>query len=108
MTGGLLAIASVLAWSVAQQDIDLDLVGGQQDRPAKFVVDINTDRAAEFANLPGIGPITAAAIVDHRIAIGDFKTIDQILEVKGVGPKTLLRVRKFLRIASSADAAERD
>lgn len=60
-------------------------------------VDINRADAAGLAVLPGIGPVRARAIVDHRERRGQFQCPEDIVEVKGVGPKTLERLRPWLR-----------
>lgn len=106
-----LAIAMVLIWSAFHRDHDgagnVDRAGSQRSLPVEFLVDVNTDRWVEFANLPGIGPVTAKAIVEYRVAMGGFKTVDQLIDVKGIGPKTLSRVRRFLVVGEEGSVDER-
>lgn len=52
-------------------------------------VNINEATAEELATLPGIGPVTAASIVDYREQNGGFDSVDQLTEVNGIGPATL-------------------
>ncbi len=52
-------------------------------------VDINTADEAGLARLPGIGPVQAHAIFEHRQAHGSFATCDGLLGVSGIGPATL-------------------
>lgn len=59
-------------------------------------VDLNHAGAAELEGLPGIGPATAAAIIDYRTQNGPFATIEQLLEVPGIGPAKLDAVREFV------------
>ena len=47
-------------------------------------VNINTAEESELMTLPGIGKVRAAAIVDHRKVYGDFQTIEDIMNVKGI------------------------
>ncbi len=47
------------------------------------LVDLNTATAAELDALPGVGPATAAAIIDHRHRNGPFRTVDDLAEVRG-------------------------
>lgn len=62
-------------------------------------VNINTASAAEIAAaLKGIGLKKAQAIVDYRKKFGDFKTIDELTAVKGVGEKTLQKNRQKISI----------
>lgn len=53
------------------------------------VININTAHPAELMTLKGVGVKTAQAIVDYRELMGEFKTVDELTKVKGVGQKTL-------------------
>ena len=50
------------------------------------VVALNSATAAELTALPGVGEATAAAIVAHREANGPFTTVEQLMDVRGIGP----------------------
>ncbi|WP_421192517.1 ComEA family DNA-binding protein [Aeromonas jandaei] len=52
-------------------------------------VDINTATLAELTNLKGIGDKKAQAIVDYREKQGKFTSVDQLVDVSGIGPATL-------------------
>lgn len=52
-------------------------------------VDINTATLAELTNLKGIGDKKAQAIVDYREKQGKFTSVDQLVDVNGIGPATL-------------------
>jgi len=67
---------------------------------------LQVDRAtaADWERLPGIGPALAARIVAERAAHGPFLTPDGLLRVRGIGPKTVARLRPFLR-SGPADSA---
>lgn len=56
-------------------------------------VNLNTAGLAELDTLPGVGPATAQAIIDHRTRNGPFRSVDQLLEVKGIGPAKLAEMR---------------
>lgn len=56
----------------------------------------NTATAAELQRLPHIGPKTAEAIVQYRQEHGPFKSIEELDNVKRIGPKTIKRIRPFL------------
>ena len=56
----------------------------------------NAAGRAEWDRLPGIGPVTAIAIVEHRASHGPFRGPDDLLEVRGIGPATLEKLRPLL------------
>ena len=59
-------------------------------------VDLNTASSQTIQALPGIGPATAMAILQERER-GCFQDLDSLTRVKGVGPKTLERLRPFIK-----------
>ena len=68
-------------------------------------VNINTADAATLAQgISGIGPSKAQAIVDYRTANGSFASIEDLVNVQGIGFKTLDRIREFV-IAAPGDTA---
>lgn len=56
-------------------------------------VNINTASEHQLRRLNGIGEVTARAIVEYREAHGEFKSADELLNVKGIGEKTLEKFR---------------
>lgn len=65
--------------------------------PSGFTTNVNTAPALELAQVPGLGPTTAARIVEHREAHGPFASLEAILDVPGIGPATLEQMRPYLR-----------
>ena len=63
-------------------------------------ININTATQAEWEALNGIGPSKAKAIVDYRTQVGGFKSVDEITNVKGIGPKTLESIRPELALGA--------
>ncbi|MBY0346468.1 MAG: helix-hairpin-helix domain-containing protein [Neisseriaceae bacterium] len=61
-------------------------------------ININTATQTEWEALNGIGPSKAKAIVDYRTQVGGFKSIDEITNVKGIGSKTLEKIRPELML----------
>jgi competence protein ComEA len=62
------------------------------------VVAVNEADQAALETIPGIGPVTAAAIIAHRTEVGQFDSIDQLLEVTGIGPATLESMRPYITL----------
>jgi len=67
--------------------------------PARL--DLNSATRAELEALPGIGPTLARRIVEHRETTGGFKSVEDLLNINGIGEKTLLRVREWVRVADT-------
>ena len=66
--------------------------------PAAAPVDVNTATLEQLDVLPGIGPVTAQAILDWRSAHGAFTTVDELLEVDGIGEVTLADIRDLVTV----------
>ncbi len=62
-------------------------------------LNINRATALELEMLPGIGPVRARAIVEHRRRYGRFRAKGDIVAVKGIGPKTLARIEPLISTA---------
>ncbi|OGQ50196.1 MAG: hypothetical protein A3I09_05215 [Deltaproteobacteria bacterium RIFCSPLOWO2_02_FULL_47_10] len=60
-------------------------------------IDINTASASVLEVLPGIGPSLASKIIKYREEHGQFANIDELDNVNGIGPKTLEKLRKYLK-----------
>jgi len=61
-------------------------------------ININSATAAELDSLSGIGPTKAQAIIDYRNQNGPFRSIDDLLNVTGIGPKTLETIRDQITV----------
>jgi competence protein ComEA len=61
-------------------------------------VNLNTADAEALDALPGIGPATAAAILEHRGKIGSFTTVDELLDVPGIGEAKLEALRDLVTV----------
>jgi competence protein ComEA len=78
--------------------------GGGKTGPAGLVaaaarpVNINTAGQAELEELPGVGPVTAGAIVQWRTEHGRFSSPDELLEVSGIGEATLEKLRPHVTL----------
>jgi competence protein ComEA len=73
-----------------------EATGSEAGRPLR--VNINTGNASELERLPGVGPARAREIVRLRNERGAFGTVDELLDVRGIGPVTLERLRPFAAV----------
>lgn len=69
----------------------------QAARLAPRSIPINTASAAELERLPGIGPALAGRILLDRDRRGPFRSAEQLMRVRGIGPKTAEAIQPFLR-----------
>jgi len=67
-------------------------------KPPAHPININTAGATDLQQVPGIGPSTAQKILDTRKSYGSFKSVDDLLAIKGIGPKKLEKMRKYLTV----------
>ena len=61
-------------------------------------VDLNSATEEQLDGLPGVGPVTAAAIVAWRTANGSFTSVDQLADVDGIGPARLEKLRAQVHV----------
>ena len=62
------------------------------------LININTAPASELVKLKGIGEVKAAAIVEYRRINGNFKTVQDIMNVSGIGEKTFEKIRSQITV----------
>ena len=63
---------------------------------SQILVNINTAGKGELVKLPSIGPVTAEPIMRYRADFGRFNTIEELKNVKGIGSKTLDKVKTHI------------
>jgi competence protein ComEA len=65
---------------------------------AGVMVNLNAASQSELEELPGVGPVTAAAILQWRTDHGPFTSVDELLEVSGIGDATLAEIAPFVTL----------
>src|SRR6202521_1677945 len=78
---------------------------GKKKPPAK-PVDLNTATSEELQQVPGIGPATAEKILQMRKSYGSFKSVDDLVAIRGIGKKRLDKMRKYLTIGKPTVAGK--
>jgi len=80
-----------------------------QSKPAKAaatttVVNLNTATASQIATLPGIGEKAAQLIVEYREKNGGFKKVEELMNVKGIGEKSFLKLKPLVTVGDARPA----
>lgn len=91
------AMGSSVNSEPAAAPTDAPSTSGKTSAPGGLV-DLNAATVEELDTLPGIGPVTAAAIVAWRAANGRFTSIDQLGDVDGIGPARLEKLRDLVHV----------
>lgn len=73
-------------------------VGGTSATAVPGIVDLNSASLSDLDSLPGVGPSTAQAIIDYRVANGPYASVDDLLNVRGIGPSKLAAMRARVRV----------
>jgi comEA protein len=94
------AESEILAFKVAAERIAEEKVRNphekKQIRTVKSV-NINTSNKVKLMTIPGIGPVTAERIMRHREDYGLFESVEGLLKVKGIGPKTFEKIKNYIK-----------
>lgn len=76
-------------------------VSANKKKPPVKPVNINTATSEELQQVPGIGPATAQKILQMRKSYGPFKSVDDLLAIRGLGEKRLDKMRKYLTVGKA-------
>ena len=93
--------------AVANPAVAAELQSGaaETDSPATEGTDrveLNTADKAALETLPGVGPRTAELIIEYRAENGGFEKIEDLMNVRGIGERTFLRLRELVRVDAAA------
>ena len=80
----------------------------RMSHPTPDIIDLNRSTTKALEALPGIGPILAQRIVDHRRQIGTFQSIQDLDHIQGIGTQTLRAIRPLLKISQKFIATKQE
>jgi comEA protein len=98
-----MALLSTMRFSlvfIALCAISLGLAANK--KPPESPVNLNTATSEQLQQVPGIGPVTAEKILQMRKSYGAFKSVDDLRAVRGIGPKRLEKMRKYLTVGKTS------
>jgi comEA protein len=75
-------------------------------KPPLKPVNLNSATSEELQEVPGIGPATADKILQMRKSYGPFKSVDDLVAIRGIGKKRLDKMRKYLTIGKPVVASK--
>ena len=73
--------------------------------PTKPAINLNTATVDQLETLPGIGRKTAERIIEYRTKAGSFKRIEELMNVKGIGEKSFLKLKPLIAVQPRTDKA---
>jgi len=103
MSALFVALTLGVAAPVVNAYTDQDAPTRQTPKPAPAdapALNLNSASAAELEKLPGVGPATAARIVEYRQKNGAFKKVEDLMNVRGIGEKSFLTLKPLITVAA--------
>ena len=70
------------------------------------IVNLNTATSSQIATLPGVGDAAAKRIIEYREKNGGFKKIEELMNVKGIGEKSFLKLKPLVTVGDAKPAAK--
>jgi competence protein ComEA len=108
MTRILIAAIAAIALSAAAAGAQGRATGPKPAATAAAPINLNTATADQLATIPGIGEKTAALIIEYRQKNGGFKKVEDLMNVRGVGEKSFLKMKPLITVAAAKTSAQNE
>ncbi len=89
-------IACVLVLCLGLVFSSVSVLAQKSSPAATEKINLNSATVEQLQSLPGVGPATAKSIVEYRTKAGKFKSIEEIINVKGIGEKKFQKIKDRL------------
>jgi competence protein ComEA len=90
---------SILEETSAPQVTTVTALRENMGEKASFLtIYLNTATKADLERIPGVGAVTALRILSYRDLNGGFRTVEELMNVKGIGPKKMQKIRPYVTI----------
>ena len=96
------------SWANERADEPATRRASSTETAVRSPVDVNTATAEQLQLLPRIGPVVARRIVEYRSAVGPFRKLEELLNVKGIGRRTLEQLQPFITLSEPPATSDRD
>ena len=104
MSRTLLATMVALCLVTATDIVSAQKAAGKAAAAVPAVVNLNTATATQIATLPGIGEKAAQRIIEYREKNGGFKKVEELMNVKGIGEKSFLKLKPLVTLGDAKPA----
>ena len=101
MSRALLATVIALFVVTSGDVVSAQKTAGKPAAAAPAVVNLNTATATQIATLPGVGEKAAQRIIEYREKNGGFKKIEELMNVKGIGEKSFLKLKPRITVGDT-------
>jgi competence protein ComEA len=101
MTRIIMAAIAAIALSASAANAQARAGAPKPAATAAAPVNLNTATAEQLATIPGVGEKTAALIIEYRQKNGGFKKIEDLMNVRGVGEKSFLKMKPLITVAAA-------